>query len=113
MDTVNKFLRLTRRVKESGMLYKRPYIMCKDGFIISIQASSTHYCTPQSDEENINFKNVELAYPSRKDDLILKFAENRDNPTSTIYPQVPIEIVNQLLKKHGGIDHVISMSQCI
>lgn len=110
MDTVNDFLRLTRRVKKSGMLYKRPRVVCKDDFGVSIQASSTHYCTPQSDEENINFKNVELAYPSRKDDLILKFAENRDNPTSTVYPQVPIEIVNQLLEKHGGIDRILPMN---
>lgn len=108
MDPVNQFLRSTRMVKESGFLYKRPRVVCKDNFSVSIQASSTNYCTPESDEEDVIFKTVELGYPSEEDDLILQFAEYKDDPTSTVYPQVPIEIVNELLEKRGGIVDQIS-----
>jgi len=38
------------------------------------------------------------------DSIISEFAEFKDEPTETIYPYVPIDIVEALLEKHGGID---------
>jgi hypothetical protein len=48
---------------------------------------------------------VELGFPSEEDDLITDYADMYvvDNPTKTVYPYVPIEIVNELIEKHGGI----------
>lgn len=100
--TVNEFLKETRKFKSSGPLAKRPRIMCSDGFNISIQASSSHYCTPQTDED-VMFENVELGYPSDEDDLIKPYAECEDCLPGTVYNQVPVEIVDEMLKKHGGI----------
>jgi len=49
------------------------------------------------------YSSVELGYPSERDDLIMEYAEDQDNPTETVYGWVPIEVVEELLKKHGGI----------
>jgi hypothetical protein len=32
------------------------------------------------------------------------YADNGDDPTGTIYGYVPIELVEEVLKQHGGID---------
>ena len=46
----------------------------------------------------------ELGFPTKSDDLILEYAEDRNKPTKTIYPFVPIEVVIELINKHGGIN---------
>lgn len=107
--TVNEFLKITRKVKLSGELETRPRVECGDGFSISIQASALHYCTPETSAENTEYTNVELAYPNEPDDAILPFAENFDNPTSSVYTQVPVVLVEELLKKHGGITRIFPM----
>ena len=39
-------------------------ITCGDGFNISIQASSNHYCEPRIDGIDILYTSVELGFPS-------------------------------------------------
>jgi hypothetical protein len=34
---------------------------------------------------------------------LLPYAEHEDDPTGTIYVDVPIELVDELIEKHGGI----------
>jgi hypothetical protein len=80
----------------------RVHAICKDGFHISIQASEYHYCLPRVNGADI-YETVELGYPNCEDILIMEYAEDPDNPTETVYGFVPIEIVNQLIEKHGGI----------
>ena len=52
------------------------------------------------------YKKVELGYPNLKDDLIIEYAETPDKPTETVYGFVPIELVEKLIQKHGGIVNV-------
>jgi hypothetical protein len=80
----------------------REMAVCKDGFRISIQGGTNiHYCSPR---ETCNmYDNVELGFPSEKDDLILEYAEDEEDLTGTVYGYVPIEIVEDLIEKHGGI----------
>jgi hypothetical protein len=71
-----------------------------DGFHISVQASVAHCCEPQ---ENVAiYSQVECGHPSKKSELLLPFA----NPGigDVVYTNVPIEIVDELLQSHGGID---------
>lgn len=82
----------------------RPWVVCKDGYKISIQANTYAYCNPRENHADF-YSEVELGYPNREDDLINDYAENPNEPTSTVYGYVPVEIVDQLLEKHGGIDH--------
>lgn len=111
---VNLFLRMTKRYWEfqdfSDATYlmrypiNRPRAVCKDGFSISIQASSHHYCRPRIDNTDF-YSYVELGYPSEKEEVLMEYADNlNDNEEyRTVYPCVPVDIVNKILESHGGI----------
>lgn len=81
---------------------KRPRLCCNDGFSISVQASEFHYCEPQLNGVQ-DYESVELGFPSVEDELINEYAEDCMNYTETVYGYVPIEIVEKLIEKHGGI----------
>ena len=79
-------------------------VLCSDGFSMSVQASSFTYCYPQVDqEEEITYISVEVGYPSEKEDLLIGFAEDRQCPTETVYPYVPVTTVALVCAKHGGV----------
>jgi len=80
----------------------RPRIVCKDGFTVSVQASAFHYCTPRDDLADGNYTNVEVGYPSQPESMLEQYAENPDDPCNTVYGDVPIEIVDAVIQKHGG-----------
>jgi len=80
----------------------RPRIYCIDGFNFSVQGSSGHYCTPR---ETINFYyEMEIGYPSEKEESILEYAEQPEQPTETVYGYVPCYIIQEIIDNHGGID---------
>ena len=81
------------------IIYKA--VTCKDGFSVSIQASSTAYCEPRTNDAFV-YSSVELGFPSAEDDLITQYAEDPDQPCDTVYGWVPVKVVNLLLAKHGG-----------
>lgn len=103
--TVKEFLATTIR---SHNLYddcevqeNRDRLYCNDGYSISVQASEFHYCYPRLNG-NQDYESVELGYPSSEDELINEYAED-DDYTNTVYGYVPIEVVEKLIEKHGGI----------
>ena len=83
-----------------------PQIVCADGFSMSVQVGFSLYSTPKKVAKR--YSNVEIGYPSDHEPLIEKWAENlfEDSPdfTDTVYPYVPVKVVDEVLKKHGGID---------
>lgn len=103
---VNLFLRLTRRFwhfkNSTDVSIIRPWAVCKDGFTVSIQASSRHYCRPRIDETD-HYYYVELGYPSERVESWMEYADGVDNEYETVYACVPVEIVNKVLEAHGGI----------
>lgn len=108
MDVINKWLASTVETKEYpfpflGETYQliRPRLICKDGFSMSVQASQYHYCTPRVDGV-VEYEEVEIGPLNEKEELLIPYAENPDE-TYTVYPYVPIDIVNQVIEKHGGI----------
>ena len=104
--TTNEWLRGTRNVLilPNGMEYPgiRPCMKCADGFSISVQASEFHYCKPRVNKAD-NYESVELGLPNAVEPLIMEYAENPDDPTKTVYGWVPVEIVDKVIEKHGGI----------
>ena len=98
--TINEFLRKYRRV-EHGMNVTRPRVLCADGFTVSVQAGCGIYSIPRGDADD--YTHVELGYPSQGEEALLKYAENREWPTDTVYAYVPVELVDKVLKAHGGI----------
>ena len=104
MDKINEFLKNNYKSYETSIgefpeVTKR--IECEDGFNISVQASEYMYCEPRINK-GWPYSEVELGFPSKNDDLIDDYAEE-PGTIETVYPYVPIEIVNQLIEKHGGI----------
>ena len=100
--TVKEYLESTFKRDDEHNLRKR--VVCKDGYSISVQGGNRfNYCQPR---ELINIYNsVELGFPSEPDELINRYAEGNGISafTQTVYPYVDIEIVEELIKKHGGI----------
>jgi hypothetical protein len=77
-------------------------IKCKNGLSVSVQASSTHYCTPRRDYGP--YTHYELGFPSAHNlGTIRKYAEDETNLTGTVYGWVPKSVVNQLIRDNGGL----------
>ena len=75
-------------------------IVCKNGFSMSVQASETNYCEPRN---NIGpYASVEIGYPSKREELIMQWAEDPGNPTETVYGWVPSEIIWDVILKNDG-----------
>ena len=77
-------------------------IICKDGFTMSVQANEGVYCSPRVDNAE-RYVAVEVGYPSAREPLLIEWAENKDEPTNTVYGWVPSERISLVCIKHGGI----------
>ena len=86
-------------------LVTRPTLVCNDGFTMSVQARQFCYCSPRNDEGP--WYAVEVGFPSEN---IPEFLDYLDWPveevdsTNSIYAYVPVEAVEEVIVKHGGID---------
>ena len=84
-----------------------PHIVCVDGFEMSVQVGYHLYSEPKKVAKR--YSAVEIGFPSDHEPLIEEYAEtfhheDATDYTDTVYPYVPVKIVNKVLKKHGGID---------
>ena len=103
-DVINEYLEENKSMYQVGARFykdRTPVVICRDGFTMSVQADKNMYCSPRSDSGP--YKSVEIGFPSDIESLILSYAETRVNPTETVYPYVPVELVNQVIEKHGGL----------
>ena len=113
-DAVNTFLEATRKEHEftnkdgvvtsffglGKMLKVRPRFVCADEWSVSIQTGYCPYCSPRGCDGP--YENVELGYPSAMEGLLMDYAEDRDRPTDTVYAYVPVTLVNDVIRMHGG-----------
>jgi hypothetical protein len=77
-------------------------IVCKDGFIMSVQAHEGAYCHPRKDNAP-RYTAVEVGYPSSAEPLLIAWAEDENKPMNTVYPYVPATQVSLVCAKHGGV----------
>ena len=77
-------------------------VVCKDGFRVSIQANEGAYCTPRQSGAK-KYIQVEVGFPTMEEELLSEYAEDSSRPTDTVYAYVPVEVVNLVIAKHGGI----------
>lgn len=99
--TVAEYLEKTFRVNPAvGMQETRPRIFCKDGFSISVQGGEALYSSPR---RNVKvFEAVECGFPSQAEELLIEYAEERKKPKDSVYPYVPLEVIEKVIEKHGG-----------
>ena len=92
-----------------------PHIVCTDGFTMSVQVGYSLYCKPKKVAKR--YSEVEIGFPSDHEPLIEEYAEcftfeELDiDFTNTVYPYVPVKIVDKVLKKHGGIDIIETLNE--
>ena len=85
-----------------------PHIICADGYSMSVQVGNSLYSTPKKIAKR--YSAVEIGYPSEPEELIKEYAEfapfdeDTTDYTDTVYPYVPVSVVDKVLKKHGGIN---------
>lgn len=80
-----------------------PRIHCMDGTSFSVQASKFTYCTPRSNYGP--WHEVELGYPSKHFLALEQYKDANDETAQvdSVFGYVPVEIVEQIIKKCGGI----------
>jgi hypothetical protein len=84
-------------------MYKRnKQVVCADGFNMSVQAHDGAYCEPRLDGQR-TYTLVEIGFPSAEEPLIMPWAEDNSKPTDTVYGYVPVDVVTNVIVKHGGI----------
>ena len=79
-------------------------VFCKDGWDVSIGASSSHYCSPRGGNLHY-YTQYELGFPSALDPTLAEYAESPDT-VETVFGYVPVDVVQQILDSHGGVDRV-------
>lgn len=93
---------LERRESDGFMRFRVPKVRCRDGFEMSVQASTDHYCTPRSNSGP--WEEVEVGFPNRIEPLLWPHAESPGDLSSDVYGWVPIELVAAIIEVHGGLD---------
>lgn len=83
-----------------NMLCKAP-IICNDGFTMSVQASEFHYCAPR--ENTGPYHQFEVGFPSKREPLLMEYAENKRSPRNTVYGWVPASVIDKVIAAHGGL----------
>jgi len=121
-EFIKKNLKVTNHSRDSLMNHmltstRLPKIVCADGFEMSVQVGFSLYSTPKKVAKR--YSAVEIGFPSEYEPLIEEYAETfyKDDGedvtdyTDTVYPYVPVKIVDKVLKKHGGIDIIETLSE--
>lgn len=96
INNVNEFLRKT-------FFRNHLWHPCAPADCRSIQPSSMHYCRPSKDLQDGDYSKVELGNLSETVEEFLPYAEDEARPLFTVYGYVPVETVDAVLTKHGGI----------
>ena len=99
-DIVNEYMKNNRATDWFGV----ERLHCNDGFSMSVQAHEYNYCSPRvKPEETDCYYQVEVGFPSEREELLMEYVEDYDNPTDTVYGYVPVGVVQEVIEKHGGI----------
>ena len=77
-------------------------VVCADGFTMSVQAHHSAYCEPRADAQR-KYTLVEIGFPSTEEPLIMPWCEDDSKPTNTVYGYVPVDVVTNVIVKHGGM----------
>ena len=100
--TVRSFLTATSRVGSDGLQTARPHVLCADGFELSVQAGEQFHSIPKKDLHDGAYTCVEVGPLGYAEESLLPYAEEKHDPEHSINSNVPVEIVDALIQKHGG-----------
>ena len=98
--TINEYITAYRNNRDRGD-YMMTQLICNDGFEMSVQASHYHYCSPKNVKGP--YSTVEIGFPNEEEELLVAYAEDVNDLTGTVYGYVPIDVVDKVVEKHGGV----------
>lgn len=101
-DSLKEFFRETYKLTIGEIQEVRHHIFCKDGFKMSVQAGYGLYCTPRKNLKSGEYETCEVGFPNQKEELLFPYADDLEVPKKTVYGYVPVEVVEQVIEKHGG-----------
>ena len=104
MDIVNEYLKAHVVASRQELMVVSSPIVCNDGFVMSVQASDFHYCTPRLSNA-YPYTHFEVGYPTPSEELFAGYqpvvCDDDEHPR--IFGNVPLEVVLKVIEKHGGI----------
>ena len=83
-------------------LKRNELVVCADGFTMSVQAHAGAYCLPKMTGAPV-YREVEVGFPSIKEPMLMEWCEEAHRPTDTVYAYVPVQVVTNVIAKHGGM----------
>ena len=99
---------LDKAIKEEGSRYFtfRSRLALNNGVTLSIQGNDGAYCSPRINTGGYGsgiYDSMEIGFPSSKIDLIMEYAEDKGDPTGTVYPYTPMSVIEDVVSWGGGI----------
>lgn len=77
---------------------------CLQGRIFSVRPGREDFqCAPREHRPAGDYESVELGNPSGLEELLVPYAEDKDNLLKTAYPYVPVELLKVVIEVHGGL----------
>ena len=76
-------------------------VVCTDGFTMSVQADDAKYCSPREDIGP--YTAADVGFTSTYDYYLQPYAEDRNDPTGTVYGYVPAVVIRLCIESHGGM----------
>lgn len=89
--------------KYKGITQRAACLVLANGVSLSIQASSTHYCSPRETLPYSQYTEFEVGYPSEEIEALMPYCDNCENPTETVYAYVPLEVLDAYITSVGGV----------
>lgn len=89
-------------MKKKSWDYRYPRVVCASGFSMSVQAHDGAYCSPRANNA-VKYDKVEVGFPSAEEPLLMEWCDDPNDPTGTVYGYVPVQVVTNVIAKHGGI----------
>lgn len=106
------------RIDYDSIYFSCPRIICKDGFNVSLQINHGSYCATDKGYRKLGteWKTLEFGFPTMNEPLMHEYSEMWDiseddvafdkrtfDVTKTV-GSIPIEVMEEVCEKHGGID---------
>lgn len=97
-DFIN-YMEIFEKFEMDGKLLLKIYegLECNDGFTMSVQASTNHYCLPREMTEIENYTHFEV-FADDAEPLFKPYARSDDD---NIFVKVPKEVIEKVIAKHG------------
>jgi len=105
MDVLSAYITRMRDKAVLGNLSHEvmPPLVCRDGFKMSVQASSYHYSSPRSHVGP--WSSMEVGFPSKPVPELRQWREDvGDDPSDEdcVFGWVPVAKILETVEKHGG-----------